>query len=128
MIQGGETLYVVKEPDKQEYYRFEPYQYKMLTLFDGRHNSQKLVDRFNAQSKDIEYDLEALDDLVQSARDFDLLKRTRKEENAALLERLRQERKKKVLQGKGSLLWMRYQLVNPNDFFNKIIEGLKKKS
>ncbi|MDP7038753.1 MAG: hypothetical protein QGI45_06335, partial [Myxococcota bacterium] len=125
MVQGGETLYVVKEPDKQEYYRFEPYQYKMLTLFDGRHNLQKLVDRFNAQSKDIEYDLEALDDLVQSARDFDLLKRTRKEENAALLERLRQERKKKVLQGKGSLLWMRYQLVNPNDFFNKIIDRLR---
>ncbi len=125
IVQGGETLYVVKEPDKQEYYRFEPSQYRMLSMFDGRSDLQKLLAKFNAESKDIEYDIEALDELVQSARDFDLLKRTRRQDNAALLERLRQERKKKMLQGKGSLLWMRYELVNPNDFFNKIIDHIR---
>jgi putative peptide zinc metalloprotease protein len=125
IVQNGELRYIVKDPDKQEYFSFDPDQHKILSMMNGVDDLHKLLGRFNQQSKNEQYDLGSLEELVQSARDFDLLKRSQREENAALLERLKQERQKKILQGKGSLLWMRYQLVDPNAFFDRIIDSIR---
>ncbi|WP_281556475.1 HlyD family efflux transporter periplasmic adaptor subunit [Thalassomonas sp. RHCl1] len=125
LVQRGKTTYVIKEPDKQEYYHFDQAQYQMLTLFDNKQTLEQLVETFNRQSQQYEFDLEALQDIYDSCKDLHLLKRSRQEETAALLERNREERRKKILQAKGSLLFLRFHLVNPNAFFDRIIDRIR---
>ncbi|WDE13161.1 HlyD family efflux transporter periplasmic adaptor subunit [Thalassomonas haliotis] len=125
LVQRGKTTYVIKEPDKQEYYHFDQAQYQMLILFDNEKTLEQLVETFNRQSQQYEFDLEALQDIYDSCKDLHLLKRSRQEETAALLERNREERRKKILQAKGSLLFLRFHLVDPNAFFNRIIDHIR---
>lgn len=125
LVQRGEMSYVIKEPDKQEYYHFEEAQYQMMALFNGVRDLERLVFEFNRRSDKYEYDVEDVEELYNTCREFQLLKRTKSEQNAALLERIREERKKKVLQGQGNILFLRFQLVNPNRFFDKIIDHIR---
>ncbi len=125
LVQRGEQSYVVKEPDKQQYYHFEQAQYQMMALFNGVRDFERLVFEFNRRSDKYEYDIEALESLYETCREYQLLKRTKSEQNAALLEKIREERKKKVLQGQGSILFLRFQLVDPNRFFDAIIDKIR---
>ena len=125
LVQQGELSFVIKEPDKQEYYHFNDAQYELMQLFDGTRDLERICRDYNRRSSEYEFDLEDVSDLYESCREFQLLKRTKKEQNAALFEKIREERKKKLLQGQGSLLFLRFQLVDPNDFFDKIIDKIR---
>ncbi|WP_111980218.1 hypothetical protein [Algibacillus agarilyticus] len=125
LVQMGDLSYVIKEPDKQAFYHFEEAQYQLMSLFDGVRELSQLVEQFNQTSDEYEFDLDAATDLYESCRNFQLLKRTRKENNAALLEKIREDRKKKMLQGQGSLLYLRFQLVDPNAYFDRIIDKIR---
>ena len=125
LVQQGELSYVVKEPDKQAYYHFSEAQYEAICLFDGVRDLQQVTDIFNQKSALYEFDLEGIGQLFDTCREFALLKRSKQEQNAALLEKIKEDRKKKRLQGEGSLLFLRFQLVDPNDFFNKIINRIR---
>jgi len=125
LIQQGELSYVIKEPDKQAYFHFSEPEYEAMVLFNGTRDLIRIVELFNQFSKRYEYDLEQINTLYESCRDFRLLSRTKEEQNAALLEKVKEERKKKLLQGQGSLLFLRFQLADPNDFFNGIINKIR---
>ncbi|MBF0296982.1 MAG: hypothetical protein HQL96_17495 [Magnetococcales bacterium] len=121
LVQRGEVTYVIKEPDKQAYYRFSDAQYLMLTLFDGKKEPDALVDAFDEASDEYAYDKEALMELIASAREFRLLQRSRQEEQAALMEKLKEVRKGRFLQAQGSLLNMRFHLHDPSAFMDRIL-------
>lgn len=125
LVQQGELSFVIKEPDKQEYFHFQAAQYEFMLMFDGSNDLKRLVERFNRDSELYEYDVEDAVELYESCREFQLLTRTKSEQNAALLEKIREERKKKLLQGQGSILFLRFQLVDPNKFFDKIIDKIR---
>ena len=125
LVQQGELSFVIKEPDKQEYYHFNQPQYELMQLFDGTKDIERITEDFNRRSSEYEFDVEDVVELYESCREFQLLRRTKQEKNAALLEKIREERKKKVLQGQGSLLFLRFQLVDPNDFFERIIDNIR---
>lgn len=125
LVQQGQLSYVIKEPDKQAYYHFSDAQYDAICLFDGGRDLQRVTDTFNQQSLLYEFDLEGVTQLYQTCREYQLLRRNKGEQNAALLEKIREERKKKLLQGQGSILFLRFQLVDPNAFFNKIIDKIR---
>ncbi len=120
----GEVYFIVKDPEKDSYYRFDEAQFEMLSLFDGTHSIEWLIERFNASNDEYEFDNETAIELYSSVRGFGLIKKTRHEENIALVERLKEERKKRLLQRKGSLLFMRFKLVDPDRFFNRIIHRI----
>lgn len=124
-VQQGDVSFVVKEPDKQEYYRFSVPQMELIKLFDGVHDLTAIVQKFNNTSELYEYDMEAAESVYHACKDYQILKRTRQEENVALLERIRDERKKSLIQAKGSILMMRFQLVNPNKWFDQIIDSIR---
>ncbi|XOV77785.1 MAG: efflux RND transporter periplasmic adaptor subunit [Aestuariibacter sp.] len=125
LVQQGECSYVLKEPDKQAYFRFSEPQYQLIELFDGVHDISQIVDKFNEESELYEFDVEAAESVFNACKDYQVLKRTKQEENAALLERIKEERKKSLLQAKGSVLMMRFQLVNPNELFDRVIDSLR---
>lgn len=124
-VQQGDISYVLKEPDKQEYYRFSVPQMELIRLFDGVHDLTAVVQRFNTESELYEYDMDTAEAVYHACKDYQVLKRTRQEENVALLERIREERKKSLIQAKGSILMMRFQLVDPNRWFNSIIDSIR---
>jgi putative peptide zinc metalloprotease protein len=125
LVQQGELSYVIKEPDKQAYYHFSDAQYDAITLFDGARDLQAVVDTFNQTSQVYEFDLQGISELYETCREYQLLRRSKREKNAALLEKISEERKKKLLQGQGSILFLRFQLVDPNDFFDKVIDKIR---
>lgn len=124
-VQQGDVSFVVKEPDKQEYYRFSVPQMELIRLFDGTHDLTAIVERFNQESELYEYDIDTAESVFHACKDYQILQRTKQEENVALLERVREERKKSLIQAKGSILMMRFQLVNPNAWFNGIIDAIR---
>ena len=124
-VQQGDVSFVVKEPDKQEYYRFSVPQMELIRLFDGIHDLTAIVERFNRESELFEYDTDTAESVYHACKDYQILKRSKQEENVALLERIRDERKKSLLQAKGSILMMRFQLVNPNKWFDSIIDSIR---
>ena len=124
-VQQGDVSFVVKEPDKQEYYRFSVPQMELIKLFDGVHDLTAIVERFNEISELYEFDVDAAESVYHACKDYQILKRSRQEENVALLERIKDERKKSLIQAKGSVLMMRFQLVNPNSWFDSIIESIR---
>ncbi len=125
LVEQGVAGYVIKEPDKHEYYHFDEAQYQMLQLFDGNHDLTRLVETFNQQSAEYEFDIDALSELYENCRDYQLLRRTRAEQNTALLELIREQRKKKLLQAKGDLLLMRFHLLDPDRAFNHVIDSIR---
>jgi putative peptide zinc metalloprotease protein len=125
LVQQGELSYVIKEPDKQAYYHFSDAQYEVICLFDGGRDLQWVLDTFNRQSQLYEFDIEGVIELYETCKEYRLLKRSKVEKNAALLEKIKEERKKKRLQGEGSILFLRFQLVNPNAYFDKIIDKIR---
>lgn len=50
-VQQGDVSFVVKEPDKQEYYRFSVPQMELIKLFDGVHDLTAIVQKFNNTSE-----------------------------------------------------------------------------
>ena len=54
LVQQGQVSYVLKEPDKQEYYRFTVPQYQLIQLFDGIHDLTAIVNKFNETSDEYE--------------------------------------------------------------------------
>ncbi|MBF0439691.1 MAG: HlyD family efflux transporter periplasmic adaptor subunit [Magnetococcales bacterium] len=125
LVQRGEVTYVIKEPDKQTYYRFSESQHLMLTLFDGKKEPDVLIRAFDEASEEYEYDLEALMELIASAKNFRLLQRSKEEERAALIEKLKETRKGRFLQAKGSLMNMRFHLHDPSAFFDRILHKIQ---
>lgn len=125
MPQEGELSYILKDSDAQKYFRFDEAQFLLLQLFDGQHSLNQLVDRFNEESDKYEYDLESAEELYKALKDNKLLKRSQHEENIALIERLKDEKRSKFLQAKGSMLLMRFHLVNPNTGFNQWVDKIR---
>ena len=125
LVQQGELSYVIKEPDSQAYYQFSDAQYDLICLFDGNRDLQSLMETFNHQSRLYEFDLEGVKQLYETCREYQLLTRNKSEKNAALLEKIKDQRKKKFLQSQGSLLFLRFQLVDPNDYFDSVIDKIR---
>lgn len=117
----GAPSYVIKDIEKQKYFRFDEAQYELIRLFDGARNLAQLVASFNESSAKYEYDDESAEALYKSLKENKLLKRSQHEENIALIERLKDEKRSKFLQAKGSMLLMRFHLINPNHAFNSLI-------
>lgn len=125
LVQRGEVTYVIKEPDKQAYYRFSEAQHLMLSLFDGKKSYEALIDAFDKASEEYEYDLEGLMALLQSAKEYRLLERTKKENRVALMEKLQETRKGRFLQAQGSLLNMRFHLHDPSVMLDRILPRIQ---
>ena len=122
--QKGETIFILKDPETDEYYRFDEAQYQIISLFDGKKNIDEVVEEFNKTFKQYEYDKEDLESLYGDLESFKLLQRSKRENNIALVEKMKNDKRSKFLQAKGSLLLIRFHLVDPSKYFDKIIDSI----
>lgn len=119
-VRQGNRLLVIKDPINVEYYQFGELEITLFRLLDGNTPPPKIIEQFNAKHPDAEMTMDELKDFLGQIDKMHLMEKSAAERNALLLERLKEERKNKLMSKKGSIMFKRFPLVDPNDFFDRI--------
>jgi putative peptide zinc metalloprotease protein len=119
---GGKRSYVIKIPETSSYYRFGALEYEMLRLCDGSRTPEELAKAINARHPEISlsetHAIEFLD-TVEPA----IWERSSREQNVALLERLREERKSNI--DHSSIFNIRFRPWNPDKLLSAVAPHLR---
>jgi putative peptide zinc metalloprotease protein len=107
----GKNSYVIKILETNSFYRFGALEYEMLRLCDGSHTPKELVQAITARHPDIAINetqvIEFLDSVEPAMWD-----RSSREQNVALLERMRDQRRSRI--DHSSILNIRLRPWNPD--------------
>lgn len=121
MVNKHNKSYVVKDPLKNQYFKFSPDEWEIIKLFDGEHTLEGLVERYHEENPGLEIDLETLKDYQDNLDSMNLLQKSQKDMNILLVEKMKEMRQFQLLSKKGSLLYRRFPVVDPDKFFNRIM-------
>ena len=125
MVNKTSTHYVVKDPLKGTYFRFGEDEWEIIVLFDGTRSLEGILKDYNANNEYAEIDLEGIEDYWNNLNDMYLLVRGHEEMNVMLVEKVREMRQTQLLSKKGSIMYKRFPLVDPDKFFDRVIPHLK---
>lgn len=114
---GGETTYVIKIPETDSYSRSGAFEYGLLQLCDGTRTLAELTAAFNQLHPDQPLSEEEVAEWYEGT-DPNTWERSLGEKNLAVLEKIRDERKKRV--ESSSLFHMYFSAWDPN----KVLERL----
>ena len=123
--QRGEIIFVLKDPVTQEYFRYSESEYQVMALFDGYHTIDQIIQEFKRIDPELELDRETISEFLASLKSNGLIQRTSAEKNLILLEKQRSFRKQNLLRAKGSALYLRVPLLDPNELLNRTINYLR---
>ncbi|MGD9200993.1 MAG: HlyD family efflux transporter periplasmic adaptor subunit [Chitinispirillia bacterium] len=118
------TTVICKDPDKLTYYRFEEEEYFVLSKLDSKNSSQDIADAYNERFRD-ELSDKDIEEFVASLSKKNLFVKSKEEQNTYLYEKLKEQRRSKILQTKGSIMYFRVKIWNPNTFFNMVMPNLR---
>ena len=121
---GGEDFVVVKDQEGGSYFRFSATEYLLAEQFDGLSSLREIRQRLD-ENHDLEVAIADLAGFYHSLKDMGLLEKTGQERSMMLLEKRRAERQAKLLSMKGSLMFMRVPIVDPDAFFDKVLPYLR---
>lgn len=124
-VYRGEPSYIVKDPERQKYFRFRPVEVVVMQQFDGEHTSGEIAQTLADQG--LPFTAVAVEGFARKLGHMGLLERTVAEKSVLLLERLRAERRRR-LKGThytGSLLRMRWSVGDPDRFFDRWLPRLR---
>jgi putative peptide zinc metalloprotease protein len=124
IAQQKSYIAIVKDPVKKKYFRFEEEEYFVLIQLNGKNTADEIAKLYNRRFYDnlTEEDIETF---IASIRENDLLEKDLSERNTFLYEQLKAQRKSKIRQAKGSLLYFRVPLIDPNLVFDKVMPSIK---
>ena len=121
MVNKSSTHFVVKDPLKTQYFRFTQEEYEIIELFNGKRTLKEIVKLYNQKFHNKEIDLEIIEDYRNNLEEMNLLTKSKKDMNVMLVEKVREMREFQLLSKKGSLLYRRFPIVDPDKFFDRII-------
>ena len=116
----GETTYVVKIPDPDQYLRCPESAWQLLSLFDGTRTEREVWEELKRLDFDVPF--AEVEDFADGC-DPNLWERTLTEKNLALLERIRGERQERA--SDQSVFYMYFSAWDPDPFFNRVIPWLR---
>lgn len=119
-VMSERVSFVIKDPIKNEYFRFSEDEWGIISLFDGKRHLEEIIHDYN-QAHENPLDLDTLKDYQKNLDSMNLLFKSKKEMNILLVEKMKEMRASQLLSKKGSLTYKRFPLVDPDRFFNKII-------
>jgi len=115
---------IIKDPVKKKYFRFEEEEYFVLLQLNGKNSSDEIADIYNKHFYDNLTGAD-IEEFIASIRENDLLEKNLSEKNTFLYEQLKEQRKSKIRQAKGSMLYFRVPLVDPNIVFDRLMPYIK---
>ena len=124
MAQQKSYIAIIKDPVKKKYFRFEEEEYFILNLLDGTKSANEIADFFNHRFYD-NLTPNEIEEFISSVRANDLLTKDLSELNTFLYEQLKEQRKSKIKQAKGSAMYFRVPVVDPDYFFYKIMPYIR---
>ena len=119
-VQRGIVVFVVKDPLDGQYFKFGETEYQVLRQMDGTRSMREVLDAANRALPDMDLGEEDIKDFVASVNKMNLLEKSLEEKNAMLVSRLREDRKNQLLSKKGSALYKRFPLFDPDRLFDKM--------
>lgn len=125
MVNKTSTNYVLKDPMKNTYFRFGESEWEIIKLFDGSRTLEKIVEDFNKTNDFTEIDLSVAEDYWNDLDGMHLLVKSTDDMNVMMVEKVREMREFQLLSKKGSIMYKRFPIVDPDKFFDKIIPKLK---
>lgn len=124
-VQNDGVHYVIKEPIAQEYFRFPEEEFSVIALFDGSNTPEQIVEKYNYKNPDAQIDLETVKQFYDTLDKAHLIKKSLAEQNLFLLEKKREQRKSTLLGAKGSLMYFRISLLDPEPLLIKIYPRIR---
>lgn len=117
----SEVHYIVKDPTSQSYYKFDPSEWEIISLFDGTRTMDQMVDEYNRRHPNDAIDDESLESYKQSLKNMELLDVSSGEKNLMLMEKIRDQRKERAAgQSKWSnLMEVTFSAWDPDEWMNK---------
>lgn len=123
-VQSGKVHYVVKDPIKDTFFRFDESEWEVICLFDGKKTMKEMVEHYNHTHKFEDIDETTIKEYRDNLESLHLLQKTRVEHNVMLVEKMKDMRRSQLLSKKGSLMYKRFPLVDPDRFFDKVVPKL----
>ncbi|MEK6707143.1 MAG: hypothetical protein AAB116_23865 [Candidatus Poribacteria bacterium] len=115
------VAYIVKDPVKNQYFKFDENEWAVISMFDGTATLEEIVHRYRANHPGLLIDLQTVNDYKDNMASVNLLEKVRREANVLLIERKKQARGRQLLSMKGSLAYKKIPLVDPDKIFTKAI-------
>lgn len=116
--------YIVKDPEKQRYYRFDEEEFQVFTYLDGKRTAEEVAREYSDYFKE-ETTADEISEFIASVRSMGLFERTDAEQNTYLYEKLKEQRQSQILQAKGSAFYFRVKIWDPNSFFEKLMPRIE---
>lgn len=118
------TEYIVKEPERGNYFRFGPGEAGLMQLMNGRRTPAEIADaareQFGASASPGQ-----VADFAHKLKRLGLVERTPAERHLQLMERLRKQKRINTRgRAQGSLLRLRFSLGDPNELFERLVNRL----
>lgn len=99
--------WVIKDPVALRYFRFQPEQYKILELLDGKRNLEEIRDEFHKEFPAANLSLEEIQSLISDLHKSGLVYSSRFGQGVALIKEKREQRRKKIWGALRNVLYIR---------------------
>ncbi len=124
-VLSGKVTHIVKDPVKNTYFKFEDGEWAIISLFDGSGTLKELVQKYEKAHSGMFMDLQSMRDYQESLNGIHLLEKPTKEQNIMLIEKMKEVRGHQLLSKKGSILYKRFPLIDPDKLFDKVIPYIR---
>ena len=119
---SGETSYMLKVPETQAFCRFGAYEYQLLSLCDGTRTPAEIAQAMSDLDPDQAPSEQEVLDWLDSI-DPSLWEGSRGEQSLAVLERIREERSRRI--DRASLFYIRFAAWDPNRVLGRLYPYLR---
>lgn len=124
-VQSEKVTFIVKDPLKNEYYKFDESEWRIISLFDGKLTLPEMVSSYAEKNRGLEITLEDIKNYRESLTSIDLIEKSKRDQNVMLVEKMREMRSSQLLSKKGSLMYKRFPIVDPDKFFDRVIPHIQ---
>lgn len=125
-VEKEEIFYLIKDPITMDYYKFSSHEWDILSLFDGEHTEEEIVDLHNKKHPAEIIDEDDVEFYKDDLKGLELLDIPAMEKNLMLMERIRSQRKLRLNPGRwGNLSDVILTTWNPDEFLGKIVKPLR---
>lgn len=103
----GANYWVVKDPIALKYFRFQPEQYKILTLLNGERNLDQIRDEFHKEFPTVRLTVHDIQNLITDLHKTGLVYSNRMGQGISLIKRQRETFRKKIFSTLKNILYVR---------------------
>lgn len=120
-----ETYVIVKDPVERIYYKFEPWEEDAIALLDGTRDYAQAAADFDALHPDRSVDEQWMMDYVEGLRITGLMERDDREKHLVMMDKLKEIRKRRLVNPSSSLFEIQFPLFDPDAAMNRVMPWIR---